>query len=264
VNTPESVGNIDFSASSVKIGLVMLHVLLVLAHERRKVLHFNITDAPSTAWTAQQMVEAFPFTTPPRCLLRDRDAIYGADFMRRVKNLGLEQKLIAPRAPWQNPMVERLIGSLRRECLDHFIVLNQAHLHRLLKSYLAYYHRHRLPQVFGAGLPGTACGGTARPGQNHPTAALWADCIIVTLGRAPEAASPNVKAVRSDRRSNSNRLPDDLRAVAQWQAGPSLRAEVHFWSHRWPCNFADWIQSRRDGVFATRWCFPSLQPSLFG
>ena len=121
----------------------VLYVFFVLAHERRKVLHFNITDSPSAVWTAQQMVEAFPFTNPPRYLVRDRDAIYGADFVDRVKNLGLEQKLIAPRAPWQNPMAERLIGSIRRECLDQVIVLNEAHLHRLLKCYFTYYHFHR-------------------------------------------------------------------------------------------------------------------------
>jgi transposase InsO family protein len=121
----------------------MLYVFLVLAHERRKVLHFHITDSPSADWTAQQMVEAFPFTIPPRYLLRERDAIYGAAFVRRVKHLGLEQKLIAPRAPWQNPMVERLIGSIRRECLDHVIVLNENHLRRMLTDYLSYYHGHR-------------------------------------------------------------------------------------------------------------------------
>lgn len=121
----------------------VLYVFMVLAHERRKVLHFHITEAPSAAWTAQQMVEAFPFTTPPRYLLRDRDGIYGADFVRRVESLGLEQKLIAPRSPWQNPMVERLIGSLRRECLDHVIVFDEEHLCRILTDYLSYYHRHR-------------------------------------------------------------------------------------------------------------------------
>ena len=121
----------------------VLYVFLVLAHERRRVLHFNITDSPSAAWTAQQMVEAFPFGTPPRYLLRDRDGIYGTEFVHHVESLGMEQKLIAPRSPWQNPMVERLIGSIRRECLDHVIVLNEEHLRRILSDYLSYYHRHR-------------------------------------------------------------------------------------------------------------------------
>ena len=141
----------------------VLYVFLVLAHERRRVLHFNITQAPSAAWTAQQVVEAFPFTTPPRYLLRDRDAIYGADFVRRVEGLGLEQKLIAPRSPWQNPMVERLIGSLRRECLDHVILLNQDHLRRILTDYLGYYHRHRTHRFLAQDCPETRA--VEPPGQ---------------------------------------------------------------------------------------------------
>jgi transposase InsO family protein len=121
----------------------VLFVFLILAHGRRRVLHFNITEAPTAGWTAQRVVEAFPFTTPPRYLLRDRDGIYGADFVRRVEGLGMEQKLIAPRSPWQNPAVERLICSIRRECLDRIIVFNEEHLHRILTDYLSYYHRHR-------------------------------------------------------------------------------------------------------------------------
>jgi len=121
----------------------VLYVFLVLAQERRKVLHFNITDSPSASWSAQQLTEAFPFRTAPRYLLRDRDSIYGVEFVRRTAALGLEQKLIAPRAPWQNPFVERLIGSIRRECLDHVIVLNAGHLRQLLADYVDYHHLHR-------------------------------------------------------------------------------------------------------------------------
>jgi putative transposase len=121
----------------------VLYVFLVLAHERRKVLHFNITDSPSAAWTAQQLSEAFSYDKPPRYLLRDRDGIYGGEFVRRTLALGLKQKLIAPRSPWQNPFVERLVGSIRRECLDHVIVLHQHHLRRRLTDYLSYYHQHR-------------------------------------------------------------------------------------------------------------------------
>ena len=119
------------------------YVFIVLSHHRRRVLHFNVTAAPSAAWTAQQLREAFPFSSPPKYLLRDRDSIYGLLFQRRAEALGLEEVQIAPRSPWQSPYVERLIGSIRRECLDHVIVLNQAHLHRLLKAYFAYYHRSR-------------------------------------------------------------------------------------------------------------------------
>ena len=109
-----------------------------MAHERRKVLHFNITDSPTSVWTAQQLVEAFPWVTSPRYVLRDRDCIYGAEFSRRVEGLGITEKVIARRLPWQNPVVERLIGSIRRECLDHLIVFNALQLRRVLSDYFGY------------------------------------------------------------------------------------------------------------------------------
>ena len=121
----------------------VLYVFIVLSHRRRKVLHFNITETPSARWAAQQLREAFPFTSPPKYLLRDRDSIYGLDFQLCAEALGLEQVQIAPRSPWQSPYVERLIGSVRRDCLDHVIVLNPAHLHRVLESYFTYYHASR-------------------------------------------------------------------------------------------------------------------------
>jgi transposase InsO family protein len=89
------------------------------------------------------VVESFPEETAPKYLLRDRDAIYGDVFARRVKGLGMSEILIAPRAPWQNPFAERIIGSIRRECLDHFIVINERHLRCLLRRYLAYYNATR-------------------------------------------------------------------------------------------------------------------------
>jgi len=118
----------------------VLYVFLVLSHARRQVLHFNITPNPSARWTAQQLREAFPFTRPPKYLLRDRDGVYGLEFQHVARALEFEELWIAPRSPWQSPYVERFIGSLRRECLDHVIVLNEAHLRRVLKSYLVYYH----------------------------------------------------------------------------------------------------------------------------
>ncbi len=121
----------------------VLFVFVVLAHDRRRVVHVNVTDTPTAQWTAQQLVEAFPWDTAPRYLLRDRDAVYGAVFSSRVRSLGIHEVKIAPRSPWQNPYVERLIGTLRRECLDHVVVLNDAHLRRLLRDYLLYYHSAR-------------------------------------------------------------------------------------------------------------------------
>ena len=123
--------------------LRVLFVFIVLSHERRRVVHFNITEHPNAEWAAQQMVEAFPDDLAPRYLIRDRDGIYGKYFQHRVQGMGIQQVRTAPRSPWQNPYVERLIGSFRRECLDHVIVINDKHLRRILKSYLGYYHDSR-------------------------------------------------------------------------------------------------------------------------
>jgi transposase InsO family protein len=121
----------------------VLYVLVVLAHDRRRVVHFNVTEHPTAAWTAQQIIEAFPEETAPRFLLRDRDQIYGEEFRRRVAGMRIEEVMTAPHSPWQSPYVERLIGSIRRECLDHVIVLGESHLRRILRSYIAYYHVSR-------------------------------------------------------------------------------------------------------------------------
>jgi len=118
----------------------VLFVFVVLAQERRRVVHINVTDAPTAQWAAKQLVEAFPWDTSPRYLLRDRDAVYGVVFSSRAQAMGILEVKTAPRSPWQNPYVERLIGTLRRECLDHVVVLNDAHLRRLLRNYLTYYH----------------------------------------------------------------------------------------------------------------------------
>ena len=118
-------------------------VFIILAYERRRIVHFNVTEHPTAQWTAQQIVEAFPWDTAPRCLLRDRDAIYGEHFQERIKHMGIEEVKIAPRSPWQNPYCERVIGSIRRDALDHVIVLNKRHLCRVLRSYVEYYHTWR-------------------------------------------------------------------------------------------------------------------------
>ena len=96
-----------------------------------------------TPGSAQQIVEAFPYDEAPRFLIRDHDSVYGRDFRLRVKHMGIEEVVISYRSPWQNPYCERLIGSIRRECLDHLIVLNEAHLRRILTSYFTYYHEAR-------------------------------------------------------------------------------------------------------------------------
>jgi putative transposase len=123
--------------------LRVLFVLVVLAHHRRRVVHFNVTEHPTAHWTAQQIVDAFPDDCAPSYLLRDRDSIYGPAFRQRVKGMGIDELLTAPHSPWQNPLAERLIGSIRRECLNHVLVLSERHLRRILVRYFAYYHRAR-------------------------------------------------------------------------------------------------------------------------
>jgi len=121
----------------------VLYVFVVLLHDRRRVVHVNVTAHPTAAWTAQQLREAWPWDSAPRFVIRDRDGIYGPDVQATMQAMGIEGVVIAPRAPWQNPFVERVIGSLRRECLDHVIVWNERSLRRHLQQYLAYYHQWR-------------------------------------------------------------------------------------------------------------------------
>jgi len=106
-------------------------------------LHVNVTEHPTAAWTARQLLEACGFDEEPRYLLRDRDAIYGEEFRRQAAALMIKEVMTAARSPWQNPYAERVIGSIRRECLDHMIILSERHLKRVLSSYLAYYHGAR-------------------------------------------------------------------------------------------------------------------------
>jgi len=124
-------------------GLRVLFVLIVLAHHRRRVVHFNVTEYPTAHWTAQQIIDAFPDDSGPSYLLRDHDQIYGEHFRRRVKGMRIEEVIISLHSPWQNPFAERLIGSIRRECLNHVLVLGERHLRRILTGYFGYYHQAR-------------------------------------------------------------------------------------------------------------------------
>jgi len=121
----------------------LLFVFIVLHHERRRIVHFGVTAHPTAPWVGQQITEAFPWDTAPRYMIRDRDSVYGLLVRARIKAMGIDEVVTAPRSPWQNPYAERVIGSIRRECLDHLIVLNERHLRRVLASYLDYYHRSR-------------------------------------------------------------------------------------------------------------------------
>jgi putative transposase len=133
----------------------ILFVFVVLAHDRRRILHLNVTAHPTSAWTRQQLREAFSDDATARFLLHDGDATFDAAFGRAVEAFGLTAVRSAPSSPWQNPYVERVIGSIRRECLDNVIVFNQRHLRRVLRAYVAYYQRSRTHLALGKDAPET-------------------------------------------------------------------------------------------------------------
>jgi putative transposase len=141
----------------------VLFVFVVLAHDRRRIVHFSVTEHPTAQWTAQQLVEAFPFESAPRYLIRDRDSIYGQRVIQRIKSLGIEEVVTAPASPWQNAYVERMIGTLRQELLDHVIILNERHLKRLLSSYLDYYQLWRTHRTLEQDAPDGRPVRTAEP-----------------------------------------------------------------------------------------------------
>ena len=151
-NHVQQLVSIDFFTVPT-IRFQVLYVFLVLAHDRRRILHFNVTAHPTAQWTRQQLREAFPFAQLPRYLLRDRDAIFGHEFQEQVRDMGICEVLSAPRSPWQRAYVERVIGSIRRECLDHVIVFQESSLRRTLKSYIDYYHRSRTHLSLGKDAP---------------------------------------------------------------------------------------------------------------
>jgi putative transposase len=140
----------------------LLFVLVLLAHDRRRIVHIAVTDHPTAAWTAQQLREAFPWNNAPKYLLRDRDHAFAA-----VKGIGVQEIVMAPRSPWQNAYVERFIGSVRRECLDHVIILTAAGLRRVLTEYIAYYTRTRTHLGLNKDAPVT-----------RPVASSTAGCVI--------------------------------------------------------------------------------------
>jgi transposase InsO family protein len=112
----------------------VLFVLVMLTHGRRRLVHFNVTEHPTAEWTARQLLEASAVEDPPRYLIRDRDQVYGERFSRQARMLELREAVIAPRSPWQNAYAERVIGSIRRECLDHAVVMGERHLRGILMS----------------------------------------------------------------------------------------------------------------------------------
>ena len=141
-NHAEGIAAIDmFVVASASFRL--LYVMVILAHDPRKFVRTAVTEHPTAAWLSRQVTEAFPWDAAPRYLLRDRDASYGSYFRSRVEAMGITETITAPRSPWQNAYVERVIGSIRRECLDHIVIFNERHLRRVLSSYVDCYQRTR-------------------------------------------------------------------------------------------------------------------------
>ena len=151
-NHAKDIASIDFFVLPTAT-FRLLMVFIVLRHERRQVVHFGVTASPTATWVAQQITEAFPWDSAPRNVIRDRDSVYGALVRARIKAMGIEEVVTAPRSPWQNPYVERMIGSIRRECLDHLIIIDERHLRRILASYFDYYHRSRTHLSLGKDSP---------------------------------------------------------------------------------------------------------------
>ena len=153
-NHVKQLASVDFFVVPT-LSFRILYVFLVLAHERRRVVRFNVTEHPSAEWTAAQLMQAFPWDMAPRYLLRDRDRIYGDAFHIHAASMQITEVLTAARSPWQSPHVERLIGSIRRECLDHVVVLSEEPLRRILRSYVTYYHDSRCHLALGKDSPET-------------------------------------------------------------------------------------------------------------
>ena len=177
----------SFTVPTVR--LRVLFVFVVLAHDRRRVLHFNVTAHPTAAWTTQQIVDAFPDDAAPSYLLRDRDSVYGHGFRQRLKGMGVGEVLTAPHSPWQNPFAERLIGSIRRECLNHVVVLGEQHLRRPLARYFAYYHGGRTHLSLDKGAPHGRLIERPELGRSSRFAKSAASTIATPDGR-PDGAQP--------------------------------------------------------------------------
>jgi hypothetical protein len=158
----------------------VLFVLVMLSHSRRRLVHFNVTQHSTAEWTSRQLLEACALEEPPRYLIRDRDQVYGETFSHQAKTLDIREAVIAPRSLWQHAYAERVIGSIRRECLDHVIVIGERHLRQ---KYVDYLQRHPDPLIVGQGRAGATERAAAEPGQGSGgVTRRWVGSITNTSG----------------------------------------------------------------------------------
>ena len=174
------------------IGFKLLYGFVIVRIDRRDLVWINVTTNPTAEWIARQITEAFPWDGAPGYMIRDRDRIYGAVVTRRLRAMGIRDKPIAPASPWQNGFAERLIGSLRRECLDHVIVLGEAHLRRILQSYARYYNDIRTHRSLDKGCAGLSPGSasrchqfTRRPGRTSSPLRCVRTSLMLPAGEIP-------------------------------------------------------------------------------
>ncbi|HEW79599.1 MAG TPA: transposase [Phycisphaerales bacterium] len=152
-NHARHIVGIDFLVART-IFFKSMHVFVAISHDRRKILHFGVTSKPHSQWAIQQLRETFAFDETTKYVIRDNDKIFSEDFKQHIKNFGLKDKPTAYRSPWQNPIAERVIGTLRRECLDHMIILNEKHLYDVLHKYIfEYYNVSRTHMSLGKDSP---------------------------------------------------------------------------------------------------------------
>ena len=204
-NHAEGIAAIDmFVVASASFRL--LYVMIILAHDRRKIMRTAVTEHPTAAWLSRQVTEAFPWDTAPRYLLRDRDASYGSEFRSRVEAMNITEVITAPRSPWQNAYVERVIGSIRRECLDHLVIFNERHLRRVLSSYVDYYQRTRTHLSLDKDCPESRPIQHAASEESSPSRKSVA-CIIATNASPPDSSRiPAHQSLRGGRTPSSEDL----------------------------------------------------------
>jgi transposase InsO family protein len=171
-NHREAIAAMDFfTVPTVTFGV--LYGFFVIAHERRRILHFNVTRQPTSAWVVQQLREAFPYDSAPRYLIFDRGASFNDDVVDTIKSFGIQPKRTSFQSPWQNGIAERFVGNCRRDLLGHVLVVNKRHLKRLMKAYISYYHEDRTHLGLGKETP------AGRKAEENPAP----DCRVVSIPR---------------------------------------------------------------------------------